>query len=140
MRVMVLVKGNEEYEGGQMPTTEELNEMGKFNSELVKAGIMLAGDGLARSTEGKRVRFDADNKSTVIDGPFAEAKELVAGYWVWEVASLEEAVEWLQRAPFRGGEVEIRRFHEPEDFGEAFTSEMQAQEQKLRDEVASKQQ
>jgi hypothetical protein len=140
MRVMVLVKANERSEAGEMPTTEELNEMGKFNAELVKAGVMLDGDGLARSAEGKRVRFDGQGKSTVIDGPFAETKELVAGFWIWEVASLEEAAEWLKRAPFRDSEVEIRRFHTAEDFGENFTPEMQAAEQKLRDEAAARRQ
>jgi hypothetical protein len=140
MRVMVLVKANERSEAGEMPTTEELNEMGKFNAELVKAGVMLAGDGLRASSHGKRVRFDNQGSSTVIDGPFTETKELVAGYWIWEVSSLEEAVEWLKRSPFREGEVEVRPFFEPEDFGEAFTPEMQAAEQKLRDEVESRQQ
>src|SRR3954453_12583153 len=140
MRVMVLVKATERSESGDMPTTDELAEMGKFNAELVKAGIMLAADGLSASREGKRVRFESSGSSTVIDGPFTETKELVAGFWIWEVSSLEEAVEWLQRAPFRDGEVEIRPFFEPEDFGEAFTPEMQAAEQKLRDEVASRDQ
>ncbi|MDT4949751.1 MAG: hypothetical protein QOJ37_2346, partial [Pseudonocardiales bacterium] len=109
------------------------------NDELVKAGIMLAADGLSSSAQGKRVRFDTKGGSTVIDGPFAETKELVAGFWVWEVASLEEAVEWLKRSPFRDTEVEIRRVSELEDFGEAFTPEMQAKEQALRDQVAAKQ-
>jgi hypothetical protein len=136
MRVMVLVKASERSEAGEMPTTEELNEMGKFNAELVKAGVMLDGDGLAASKEGKRVRFDSEGKSTVIDGPFAETKELVAGYWIWEVSSMEEAVEWIKRSPFRDGEVEIRRFTVAEDFGDAFTPEMQAAEQKLRDEAS----
>jgi hypothetical protein len=139
MRVMVLVKATERSEAGEMPTTEELNAMGKFNAELVKAGVMLEGDGLAPSSTGKRLRFDSANNSTVIDGPFTETKELVAGFWIWEVASVEEAVEWLKRSPFREAEVEIRRFYQPEDFGEAFTPEMQAAEQKLRDEVASRQ-
>jgi hypothetical protein len=140
MRVMVLVKASERSEAGEMPTTEELNEMGKFNAELVKAGVMLDGDGLARTAEGKRVRFDAQGNTTVLDGPFTETKELVAGYWIWEVSSLEEAVEWLKRSPFREGEVEIRRFTVPEDFGGNFTPEMQAAEQKLRDEAASRNQ
>src|SRR6476469_8976478 len=132
MRVMVLVKANEDSEKGIMPTTEQLTEMGAYNEELVKAGVMLAGDGLRASSQGKRVRFDGDSK-TVIDGPFAETKELVAGYWIWEVASIEEAVEWLKRAPFDGGaEVELRPFITPEDFGEAFTPELQAQEEALR--------
>ncbi|HEY2297352.1 MAG TPA: YciI family protein [Jatrophihabitans sp.] len=132
MRVMVLVKANEDSEKGIMPTTEELTEMGAYNEELVKAGVMLAGDGLRASSHAKRVRFDGNTK-TVIDGPFTETKELVAGYWIWEVASLEEAVEWLKRAPFGGGaEVELRPFHTPEDFGEAFTPELQEQEARLR--------
>ena len=135
MRVMVLVKANEETERGVMPTTEELTRMGAFNDELVKAGIMLAGDGLRDSSHGKRVRFDADAK-TVLDGPFTETKELVAGYWIWEVASMDEAVEWLKRAPFGGGaEVEIRPFHTMEDFGDAFTPELQEHEQRLRDQT-----
>ena len=132
MRVMVLVKANEDSENGVMPTTEELTEMGAFNDELVKAGVMLAGDGLRASSHGKRVRFDKGAK-TVLDGPFAETKELVAGFWIWEVASVDEAVEWLKRAPFGGGaEVEIRPFHTPEDFGEAFTPELQEHERELR--------
>jgi hypothetical protein len=132
MRVMVLVKANEDSEKGVMPTTEQLAEMGAFNEELVKAGVMLAGDGLRASSHGKRVRFDG-GATTVIDGPFAETKELVAGYWIWEVASIEEAVEWLKRAPFDGGaEVELRPFHTAEDFGEAFTPELQEQEAALR--------
>jgi hypothetical protein len=137
MRVMVLVKANEDSEAGRMPTTEELTEMGAYNEQLVKAGIMLAGDGLASSSQGKRVRFGGD-KPVVIDGPFAETKELVAGYWIWEVASMEEAVEWLKRAPFQEGDVELRRFFEPEDFGEAFTPELREQEQRLRDEAESR--
>lgn len=136
MRVMVLVKANDESEAGRMPTTEELAEMGRFNEELVKAGVMLAGEGLARSAEGKRVRFEG-KKPVVVDGPFAETKELVAGYWLWEVASLEEAVEWLKRSPFEDAEVEIRRVHEAADFGEAFTPELREQEQRLRGGAAS---
>jgi hypothetical protein len=139
MRVMVLVKASEQSEAGEMPSTEDLAEMGRFNEELVKAGVMLAGDGLARTAEGKRVRFDQSGTTTVIDGPFAETKELVAGYWIWEVSSLEEAVEWLQRSPFRDAEVEVRRFLTAEDFGAAFTPELQDAEQKLRDEAAARQ-
>jgi hypothetical protein len=139
MRVMVLVKGSPEYEGGRLPQPEELAEMGKFNDELLKAGVMLAADGLARSAEGKRVRFEG-KKATVVDGPFAEAKELVAGYWIWEVASLEEAAEWLKRAPFQDTEVEIRRVYEADDFGDNFTPEQREQEQRMRDEVASRKQ
>ena len=132
MRVMVLVKANEDSEAGRMPTTDELAEMGKFNEELVKAGVMLAGDGLKPSSEGKRVRFSGSDR-TVIDGPFAEAKELVAGFWIWEVASMEEAVEWLKRAPFDGGaEVEIRPLFSAEDFGDNFTPELREAEDRLR--------
>jgi hypothetical protein len=136
---MVLVKGNADYEGGAMPTESDLADMGKFNEELVKAGVMLAGEGLHPTSQAKRVRFDG-KKPTVIDGPFAETKELVAGYWVWEVASLEEAAEWLKRAPFQDTEVEIRRVFEAEDFGEALTPELREHEQRLRDEVASRHQ
>lgn len=137
MRVMVLVKGTEEYEAGRMPTHEELAEMGRFNDELLKAGVMLAADGLARSAEGKRVRFDG-KKATVIDGPFAEAKELVAGFWIWEVASLEEAAEWLKRSPFQDTTVEIRRVSEAADFGEEFTPDQREREQAIRDELESR--
>jgi hypothetical protein len=133
---MVLVKGDEQYEAGRMPSTDELAEMGKFNEELVKAGVMLAGEGLANSSEGKRVRFDG-KKATVIDGPFTEAKELVAGYWIWEVASIEEATEWLKRAPFQDTTVEIRRVFEEADFGDEFTPELREQEQRIRDAAAA---
>lgn len=139
MRVMVLVKADENTEAGQLPSTEELNEMGAFNEQLVKAGIMLAGEGLQPSSQGKRVRFESSG-SSVIDGPFTETKELVAGFWIWQVASLEEAVEWLKRSPFRDTEVEIRRVFEAEDFGENMTPEMRDAEQKLRDEVAVREQ
>jgi hypothetical protein len=139
MRVMVLVKATEDSEAGVMPTHDELAEMGRFNEELVKAGVRLDGDGLARTSEGKRVRFEGE-KTTVLDGPFAETKELVAGYWVWEVASMEEATEWLKRAPFRDAEVEIRRFLTAEDFGPEFTKSMQEREQALRDEAAARHQ
>jgi hypothetical protein len=135
MRVMVLVKANEDIEAGQLPSAAELTEMGKFNEELVKAGIMLAGDGLKPTSAGKRVRFDGDQR-TVLDGPFAETKELVAGYWIWEVSSLEEAVEWLKKAPFSGGaEVELRPFYEIEDFGDAATPEVVEQNERLRDQI-----
>jgi hypothetical protein len=136
MRVMVLVKGDEEYENGRMPNRDELAEMGAFNEELVKAGVMLAGEGLANSTEGKRVRFEG-KKATVIDGPFSEAKELVAGYWIWEVASIEEAAEWLKRAPFQDTTVEIRRVFDESDFGEEFTEALREQERRIRDEAAA---
>ena len=131
MRVMVLVKASQEREPGVMPTEEELTEMGQFNEKLVKAGVMLAGDGLHTSSKGARVAFDA-NERRVIDGPFAETKELVAGYWVWQVKSMDEVVEWLKRAPFREGEVELRPIFEPDDFGEAFTPELREQEERLR--------
>jgi hypothetical protein len=113
---MVLVKASEESEAGVLPTRSELGEMGKFNGELTKAGVMLAGDGLHASSKGARVKFDKDGKSSVTDGPFTEAKELVAGFWIWQVGSKEEAVEWLKRSPFRDAEVEVRQVFEPEDF------------------------
>ena len=132
MRVMVFVKGNKDYEAGVMPSTELLTEMGKFNEELVKSGVMLAGEGLHPSSKGKRVRFEGP-KRTVIDGPFAETKELIAGYWLWQVRSMDEAIEWLKRAPFDGGEeVEIRPVFEADDFGEALTPELREQEERLR--------
>src|SRR5215831_953684 len=117
MRFMVLVKASKESEAGQMPDKEILTKMGAFNDELVKAGVMLAGEGLQPSSKGVRVRFEG-KKRTVIDGPFAETKELIAGFWLWQVKSREEAIEWLKRAPFDGGtEVEIRQVFEPADFG-----------------------
>ena len=132
MRVMVLVKASEESEAGAMPSEQILAEMGKYNEELARAGVMLAADGLHPSSKGKRVRFSADQK-TVIDGPFAETKELIAGYWIWQVRSMEEAVEWLKRAPFGGGaEVEIRPVFEAEDFGAEFTPELREQEDRVR--------
>ena len=116
MRVMVLVPGNEDYEGGSTPSEELLNEMGKYNEQLVKAGVMLAADGLYPSSKGVRVRFDGASR-TVIDGPFTESKELVSGYWLWQVRSLDEAVEWLKKAPFDGGtEIELRPIFETDDF------------------------
>jgi hypothetical protein len=138
MRVMVLVKANEESEAGVMPSMEQLTEMGKYNEELVKAGLMLAGDGLHPTSRGKRVRFSGANR-TVIDGPFIETKELLAGYWIWQVASMDEAVEWLKRAPFDGGtEVEIRPIFEADDFGEALTPELREQEDRLRAETGQR--
>src|SRR6476660_5679818 len=119
MRVMVIVPASKESEAGVLPDAKILTEMGKFNEELVKAGVMLAGEGLHPSKAGKRVRFNG-GKRTVIDGPFTETKELVAGFWLWQVKSMDEAVEWLKRAPFEGTEVEIRQVFEAEDFGEAF--------------------
>ena len=131
MRVMVIVKASPESEKGILPTTEEMAEMGKFNEELAKAGIMLAGEGLADSSKGVRVRFDG-KKRTVIDGPFSETKELIAGFWIWQVKSREEAIEWLKRAPFQEGEVEIRQVFEIEDFGDVMTPELRAHDDRLR--------
>ncbi len=132
MRVMVVVKASEESEAGVMPSEQLLAEMGKYNEELARAGVMLAGDGLHPSSKGKRVRFLGEQK-TVIDGPFAETKELIAGFWIWQVRSMEEAVEWLKRAPFDGGvEVEIRPVFEAEDFGDEFTPELREQEDRVR--------
>ena len=132
MRVMVIVKASRESEAGQMPSRELLTEMGKFNEELVNAGVMLAGEGLHPSSRGKRVRFSGRDR-TVIDGPFPETKELIAGYWIWKVGSIEEAVNWLKRAPFEDGdEVEIRPVFEAEDFGDEFTPELRAQEERQR--------
>jgi hypothetical protein len=130
---MVIVKASKESEAGVLPETELLAKMGQYNEQLVKAGIMLAGDGLQPTSKGKRIRFSGENR-TVIDGPFAETKELVAGYWVWQVRSMDEAVEWLKRAPFDGGvEVEIRAVFEAGDFGENFTPELREGEQRLRE-------
>ena len=121
-----------------MPSEKILTDMGKFNEELVKAGVMLAGDGLHPTSKGKRVKFSGADR-TVVDGPFAETKELIAGYWLWQVKSMEEAVEWLKRAPFDGGtEVEIRQVFEADDFGEAFTPELREQEERLRAQAESK--
>jgi hypothetical protein len=132
---MVIVKASRESEAGQMPSEKILAEMGKYNEELVKAGIMKAGDGLQPSSKGKRVRFSGAQR-TVIDGPFAETKELVAGFWLWNVKSMDDAVEWLKRAPFDGGtEVEIRPLFETEDFGAEFTPELRAQEERLRAQI-----
>jgi hypothetical protein len=132
MRFMVIVKASEDSERGVMPTEQELAEMGKYNEELVKAGIMLAGEGLHPSSRGARVRFDADSNATVVDGPFTETKELIAGYWVLQVSSREEVLEWVKRAPFREGEVEVRQVFEADDFGDAFTPELREQEDRLR--------
>jgi hypothetical protein len=132
MRVMVFVKANKDSEAGVMPSTEILTAMGKFNEELVKAGVLLDANGLHASSKGKRVKFSGQQR-TVTDGPFAETKELIAGYWLWQVKSIEEAVEWLKRAPFDGGtEVEIRPVFEAADFGAQLTPELKAQEERLR--------
>ena len=138
MRVMVLVKASPDSEAGVMPTSEMLAAMGKFNEELVKAGIMLAGEGLHPTSKAKRVRFSPDGRRAVIDGPFAETKELVAGFWLWQVKSMDEAVEWLKRAPFETEEIEIRPVFEAEDFGAELTPELREQEERLRAEVAAR--
>ncbi|RQR40530.1 MULTISPECIES: YciI family protein [unclassified Burkholderia] len=137
MRVMVIVKATAFSESGAMPDTELLAAMGQYNEELVKAGVMLAGEGLHPSSRGKRVHFSGKDR-TVIDGPFAETKELIAGYWLWQVNSMEEAVEWVKRCPNpmpSESDIEIRQIFSPEDFGEAFTPELQEQEARLRAEM-----
>jgi hypothetical protein len=135
---MVIVKASPESEAGVLPSTEMLAAMGKYNEELVKAGVMLAGEGLQASSKGKRIRFEG-SKKTVVDGPFAETKELIAGFWLWQVRSMDEAVEWLKRAPFEpGDEVEIRQVFEAEDFGENFTPELREQERKIAEQIAAR--
>jgi hypothetical protein len=134
---MIIVKANKDSEAGAMPSEEMLTAMGKYNEELVKAGVMLAAEGLHASSKGARIKFSGGNR-IVTDGPFAETKELIAGYWLWQVNSKEEAIEWLQRAPFEDTEVEIRQVFEAEDFGAEFTPELRAQEERLRAEVAAK--
>ena len=139
MRVMVLVKADANSEAGVLPSQELLTAMGKFNEELVKAGVMLAGEGLHPSSRGKRVRFSGSSR-TVVDGPFAETKELVAGFWLWQVRSMEEAVEWVKRCPnpmLGESEIEIRPVFEADDFGEAFTPELREQEERLRAQTAA---
>ena len=139
MRVMVLVKANADSEAGVMPSEQMLTAMGKFNEELVKAGVMLAGEGLHPTSKAARVRFSGSQR-TVIDGPFSETKELVAGFWLWQVKSLDEAIEWVKRAPFEDGdEIEIRPVFEAEDFGPELTPELREQEERLRAEVAARQ-
>ena len=139
MRVMVIVKADKNSEAGILPKTEVFAAMGKYNEELVKAGVMLAGEGLQPTSKGKRVKFSGSNR-TVIDGPFTETKELIAGFWLWQVRSMDEAVEWLKRAPFDGGtEIELRQVFEAEDFGAEFTPEAREREARLRAEIASKQ-
>ena len=140
MRCIVMVKANKDSEAGVMPSTELLAEMGKFNEELAKAGVMLAGEGLQPSSKGKRVRFSGP-KRTVIDGPFAETKELIAGFWLWQVRSMEEAVEWVKRCPnpFDGeSEIEIRQVFEAEDFGSEYTPELRERDAQVRRHVAVK--
>ena len=143
MKVMVIVKATKNSEAGAMPSEQLLAEMGKYNEELVKAGIMLAGDGLHPSRSGKRIRFST-GKRTVVDGPFTETKELIAGYWIWQVRSMEEAVEWARRCPDpmpgEDAELELRPIFEAEDFGEQFTPELRAQEERIRKEMERQQQ
>ena len=131
MRFMVMVRANKESESGVMPSEKLLTDMGKFNEELVKAGVMLACEGLHASSKGKRVRFSGSNR-TVIDGPFAETKELIAGFWILEVSSREEVLEWVKKAPFRNEEIEVRQVFSADDFGEAMTPELREQEERLR--------
>ena len=135
MRFMVMVKATKESEAGILPDEKLLTEMGKYNEELVKAGVLLAGEGLQPSSKGARVKFSGA-KRTVIDGPFTEAKELIAGFWLWQVKSKEEAIEWLKRAPFEDTEVEIRQVFEAEDFGPALTPELKDAEERLRAQTA----
>jgi hypothetical protein len=129
---MAIVKANPETEGNTMPTTEELAEMGQFNEELVKAGVMLAGDGLHPSNKGVRLYYSGD-KRNVVDGPFTETKELIAGFWIWQVKSMDEAIEWGKRVPFREGELELRPIFEEEDFGAEYTPELREQDKRLRE-------
>ncbi|MCW5696072.1 MAG: YciI family protein [Bauldia sp.] len=138
MRFAVLVKADERTEAGELPSEQELRDMGNFNDELVKAGIMLAGEGLTDSSKGVRIRYEGGRKS-VIDGPFAEAKELVAGFWILEAKSKEEVIEWMKRAPFQSGEIEIRPIFEADDFGENLTPELRAQEDRQRETMKARQ-
>jgi hypothetical protein len=138
MRVMVFVKASKECEAGILPSQELIAQMGKYNEELVKAGVMLAGEGLQPSSKGVRVKFSGD-KRTVTDGPFPETKELISGFWIWQVKSMADAIEWLKRAPFSGGaEIEIRAILEAEDFGKNLTPELREREQRRRDQIARK--
>jgi len=136
MRFMVIVKADKDSEAGRLPSEKLLADMTTYNEELAKAGVMLAGEGLHPTSKGARVRFDAKGKTSVIDGPFAETKELVAGFWLWKCASLDEAINWLKKAPFEGGEVEIRQVFEAEDFGEEFTPELQQREARVREQIS----
>ncbi len=138
MRFMVIVKASEASERGEMPSSEELGAMGAYNEELVKAGVMLAGEGLHPSSKGARVRFDGDNDATVVDGPFTETKELIAGFWILQVSSREEVLEWVKKAPFREGEVEVRQVFEDEEFTNATAEQVDA-ERRLRAQVAEQQ-
>ena len=138
MRVMVIVKANKDSEAGVMPDEKILTAMGEYNEELAKAGLLLAADGLHPSSKGKRVKFSGQQRM-VTDGPFAETKELIAGFWIWKVRSMDEAIDWIKRAPFDGGvEIELRPFFEAEDFGAEFTPELRAQEERVRAAFADK--
>jgi hypothetical protein len=138
MRVIVIVKASKESEAGVMPDTAALAAMGKYNDQLANAGIMLAGEGLHPTSKGKRVRFSG-NERTVIDGPFAETKELIAGYWIWKVKSMNEAIDWLKKAPFDGGtEIEVRPIFETEDFGAEYTPELRRQDDAIREKIEGK--
>jgi hypothetical protein len=139
MRFMVIVKANEDSENGVMPTEQELAEMGAYNEQLAKAGVMLAGEGLHPSSRGFRVRYDADGKTTVVDGPFTETKELIAGFWILQVSSREEVEQWVRRAPFRNDAIEVRQVFETDDFGDAMTPELREQEDRLRAAVEGQQ-
>lgn len=140
MRFMVIVKANEDSEKGVLPSRELLTDMNKFNEELVKSGVMLAAEGLHASSKGARVKFTAPHKVSVVDGPFAEAKELVAGYWLWQVKSKEEAIEWIKRAPFGpGAEIEIRQVFEPADFGDNATPELRERAARMRADMQNNQ-
>jgi len=136
MKVIVFVKANQDSETGKMPDPEIFREMGKFNEQLVKAGVMLAGEGLAPSSKGKRVKFTGKQRA-VIDGPFAETKELVAGFWIWQVKSMDEAIEWIRRSPFQEGEVELRPIMSVEDFGDAVPADVKEQEARLRKQTSA---
>lgn len=132
MRVMVIVKASKDSEAGVLPSEQLLTEMGKYNEELAQAGLLLAAEGLQASSKGVRVKFSGARQSTVIDGPFAETKELIAGFWLWRCQSMAEAIDWIKRAPFQEGEIELRQVFEAEDFGDALTPELRAREERLR--------
>jgi hypothetical protein len=140
MRFMVIVKADKDSEAGIMPSEKMLTDMGNFNQELVDAGVMLAGEGLQPSSKGARVKFDGKGNTSVIDGPFAETKELVGGFWLWKCNSKQEAIEWLKKAPFENTEVEIRQVFEAEDFGDEFTPEARAQEERIREKLEAQKQ
>ena len=138
MRFMVIVKANKDSEAGVLPSRELLLEMGQFNEKLAQAGVLLAADGLQPSSKGARVKFHGRGKTTVTDGPFAETKELVAGFWLWQVRSKEEAIEWVKRAPFTDEEIEVRQVFEAEDFGPAMSDEVREQEERIRAQVSKR--